>query len=107
MSFEEQVRERAYHIWLADGMADGHAHEHWVYAEQALRGATASAEPVVIITKAAPKAAKAAAAKPAAKVKDAKASKPVAAKKVVAKPAAKLTAKPKAAKSSVVHATTH
>ena len=35
-SFEQQVRERAYHLWLSAGMADGKAHEHWVSAERAL-----------------------------------------------------------------------
>lgn len=35
-TFEEQVRERAYQIWLAAGMAEGMAHEHWVSAEQAV-----------------------------------------------------------------------
>ena len=69
-SFEDQIRERAYHLWLAGGMADGLAHEHWACAERAVLGdKSAEAEPVVIITKAEPKPAKArkAAAKPAAK----------------------------------------
>ena len=62
-SFEDQIRERAYHIWLADGMTDGMAHEHWACAEQAVLGAKAvpaeAAEPVVIIATAEPKPAKA------------------------------------------------
>lgn len=36
ISFEEQVRERAYQIWLAAGMTEGTAHDHWVRAEQAV-----------------------------------------------------------------------
>lgn len=36
MSFEDQVRERAYHIWMSAGMEDGMAHEHWALAEQAV-----------------------------------------------------------------------
>ena len=35
-SFEQQVRERAYHIWISAGMADGKADEHWILAERAL-----------------------------------------------------------------------
>ncbi len=68
MNFEDQIRERAYHIWLAAGMADGQAVVHWVRAEQAVIGekdiSVEAAEPVIIITKAKPsKAAKPAAAK--------------------------------------------
>ena len=95
MSFEEQIRERAYHIWLAGGQADGQAIDHWVCAEQALRGETADAEPVVILTKAAAKPRKAAAAKPAAKAK--------ATKTVATKPALKS----KAAKSGPAQPTAH
>lgn len=76
MTFEEQIRERAYHIWQAGGMADGQAHEHWVSAEQAVRGAS---EPEVILTKAAPHKTKAA-AKPATAKSAAKAAKPAAGK---------------------------
>lgn len=35
-SFEQKVRERAYHLWLDDGMAHGCAEDHWLRAEQAL-----------------------------------------------------------------------
>ena len=69
-SFEDQIRERAYHLWLASGMADGMAHEHWTCAERAVVGEKAmpaeAAEPVVIVAKAEPKPAKPrkAAAKP-------------------------------------------
>lgn len=100
MSFEEQIRERAYHIWLAGGQADGQAIEHWVCAEQALRGEAADAEPVVILTKAAAKPRKAAAAKPVAK---AKATKTVAAKPVVKAKAAKAPT----AKAGAVQPTAH
>ena len=70
MSFEDLVRERAYHIWLAGGMASGLEHEHWVMAERAVK---ADVEPVVILTKAAKPTAKRApkakvAAKPATKI---------------------------------------
>jgi len=69
-SFEDQIRERAYQLWLAGGMAEGLAHEHWVCAERAVLGdKTTDSEPVVIITKAKPTPAKPRkpAAKPAAK----------------------------------------
>lgn len=91
MSFEDRIRERAYHIWLSGGMADGSAHEHWTMAEQAVK----AAEPVVILTKTAKK--------PAAKAKAA--AKPVAAKvaKSAAKPAVKASPK-KAAKAEMTAA---
>jgi hypothetical protein len=34
--FEEQVRQRAYEIWVDLGRADGQAHDHWIAAERAL-----------------------------------------------------------------------
>jgi Protein of unknown function (DUF2934) len=74
ISFEDLVRERAYHLWIAGGMADGHEHEHWAMAEQAVKAEA----PVVILTQKAP-------AKRAAK--------PVAAKVAAKKPAAKAAAK--------------
>ena len=100
MSFEDHVRERAYHIWLSGGMADGQAHEHWVMAEQAMK----AAEPVVILTKTAKKpAAKAkAAVKPAAAKTAAKIAAKTAAK-TAAKSSAKSTAK-KAAKAEMTAA---
>jgi hypothetical protein len=79
ISFEDLVRERAYHLWIAGGMADGHEHEHWAMAEQAVKAEA----PVVILTQKAPAkraakpvVAKAAAKKPAAKTA-AKSAKPV------------------------------
>ena len=41
VSFEDQIRERAYQIWLAGGMTEGMAHEHWVSAERAVQAETA------------------------------------------------------------------
>ncbi|MCX8255791.1 hypothetical protein RHAL1_03474 [Beijerinckiaceae bacterium RH AL1] len=85
ISFEDLVRERAYHLWIAGGMADGHEHEHWAMAEQAVKAEA----PVVILTQKAPakRAAKPVAAKVAAKKPAAKAAAKSAAKS--AKPAAK------------------
>ena len=89
MSFEDHVRERAYHIWLSGGMADGQAHEHWVLAEQAMKAAEPSSS--------SPRTTK----KPAAKAKAA--AKPAAAKiaaKTAAKPLAKTAAKSSAKKAA-------
>ena len=46
-AFEEQVRQRAYEIWVELGRADGHAPDHWLAAERdilASMTAVASAE---------------------------------------------------------------
>jgi hypothetical protein len=78
ISFEDQIRERAYHLWLAGGMADGMAHEHWLSAEQAVLGQPVASseadEPVVILTEAASKPRTAAAPKGKAKSTAPKAS---------------------------------
>jgi hypothetical protein len=34
--FEEQVRQRAYEIWVDLGRTDGQAHDHWIAAERDL-----------------------------------------------------------------------
>lgn len=44
-SFEQKVRERAYHLWLDDGMAHGCAQDHWLRAEKALAAECAIALP--------------------------------------------------------------
>lgn len=41
-AFEQKVRERAYEIWMAAGMADGVADEHWLRAEQSVLNEAAS-----------------------------------------------------------------
>jgi hypothetical protein len=60
--FEEQVRQRAYEIWVDLGRADGQAHEHWVAAERDLAAQPAKVKkPRASVAKtAAPKALKAA-----------------------------------------------
>lgn len=40
-AFEEQVRQRAYEIWVDLGRADGQAHDHWIAAERDLSAAPA------------------------------------------------------------------
>ena len=42
---EHQIRERAYHLWLAEGGHDGAADRHWLAAEREVLAATASAMP--------------------------------------------------------------
>ena len=31
-NLEEAIRERAYHLWVADGQPDGKAEVHWMHA---------------------------------------------------------------------------
>ena len=31
---EHAIRERAYHLWIADGCRDGNANEHWLNAQR-------------------------------------------------------------------------
>ena len=31
---EQAIRERAYHLWIADGCCDGNADEHWLSAQR-------------------------------------------------------------------------
>ena len=31
---EQAIRERAYHLWVADGCRDGNAHTHWLSAQR-------------------------------------------------------------------------
>jgi hypothetical protein len=37
---EEQIRRRAYEIYLSRGTQDGHADDDWLQAEQEIRGIT-------------------------------------------------------------------
>jgi hypothetical protein len=41
-SFEQQVRERAYHLWLRDGGIRGQVDHHWFQAVRDTLAATAS-----------------------------------------------------------------
>jgi hypothetical protein len=51
---ENQIRERAYHLWMASGCIDGEADRHWLTAEQ---------EVVATVARPAPKPARRRAAK--------------------------------------------
>jgi hypothetical protein len=35
-NLEQTIRERAYHLWLADGRREGNAEEHWLAAQREL-----------------------------------------------------------------------
>jgi hypothetical protein len=42
---EQQIRERAYHLWAADGRRDGCSERHWLAAEREVLAAFAAAAP--------------------------------------------------------------
>lgn len=62
-TLEHSIRERAYHLWLADGCQEGAADAHWLIAEREILASAvgAGAPPAPA------KAAKRAPAKPRAK----------------------------------------
>ena len=37
---EQATRERAYHLWIADGCRDGNADDHWLNAQRELLAAS-------------------------------------------------------------------
>jgi Protein of unknown function (DUF2934) len=39
-SLEEIIRERAYHLWVADGRPDGSAEAHWLSAQREILAAS-------------------------------------------------------------------
>ena len=63
-SFEDKVRERAYHIWMAAGRESGLADLHWLSAEQEVMDEITSPNAKVVKSKA--RAAKPIAATPIA-----------------------------------------
>jgi hypothetical protein len=34
LELEQSIRERAYHLWIADGCRDGRADTHWLAAQR-------------------------------------------------------------------------
>jgi len=42
---EQRIRERAYHLWVADGCRDGEADRHWLTAERDVLAELAAAMP--------------------------------------------------------------
>jgi hypothetical protein len=41
-TIEQHIRERAYHLWIANGRREGEADMHWLTAERELLAATAA-----------------------------------------------------------------
>ena len=52
-NLEEAIRERAYHLWLADGRRDGHADAHWLNAQRDILAASLQAVTRVAVADAA------------------------------------------------------
>lgn len=44
IALEQDIRRRAYEIWMASGMTDGDAEHHWLRAEHAVRTEAATAK---------------------------------------------------------------
>jgi hypothetical protein len=75
LNLEQAIRERAYHLWVADGRRDGAADAYWLSAQRELLNASlsmsdleaspATAEPVAAKKKAPAKAKAVKAAAPA------------------------------------------
>jgi len=42
-NLSDRIRERAYHIWVANGCRDGEAEQHWFAAERELLSESSSA----------------------------------------------------------------
>jgi hypothetical protein len=42
---EQQIRERAYHLWVAEGCRDGESDRHWLAAEREVLAAFAATAP--------------------------------------------------------------
>ena len=71
---EQAIRERAYHLWVADGCRDGAADAYWLSAQRELLNAslsnsapeTAPAKPAAAVAKKKKAPAKAATAEPKA-----------------------------------------
>lgn len=63
---EQAIRERAYHLWVADGCNDGNADAHWLTAQREVLASSLSSIARVKVSEAVPatkKKAKAAATK--------------------------------------------
>jgi hypothetical protein len=57
-NLEEAIRERAYHLWIADGQPEGQADIYWLYAQREILNAAAAAptDTGLVATKSAKKA---------------------------------------------------
>lgn len=45
LNLEEAIRERAYHLWVADGQPDGKADAYWLSAQREILETAATAHP--------------------------------------------------------------
>ncbi len=59
VNLEQQVRRRAYELWLGDGKADGRASDHWYKAECEVLGRSDGDSPAAQIAPAAKRKARA------------------------------------------------
>ena len=64
---EHTIRERAYHLWVADGCNDGNADQHWLVAQREVLAASLESIAHVSVETEKAKPAKKAKAKTAAK----------------------------------------
>jgi Protein of unknown function (DUF2934) len=39
-NLEQAIRERAYHLWMAEGCPDGNAESHWLMAQREILAAS-------------------------------------------------------------------
>ena len=92
-AFEEQVRQRAYQIWMELGQAEGQAQDHWIAAE--LHLLTDAAKEIAVVpstAKSVKSAQRGGATSPVRKAGKVAAVKVAATKSVKAKPAGGSTA---------------
>jgi hypothetical protein len=75
-NLEQAIRERAYHLWVADGCRDNAADAYWLSAQREILNASLSAPDLGTATTAPVVAKKKAPAKAKAKVESVKATAP-------------------------------
>ena len=51
---EQAIRERAYHLWVADGFRDGNAEAHWLTAQREVLASSLGSCARVTVSDAAP-----------------------------------------------------
>ncbi len=54
MNLEEVIRERAYHLWIADGQPEGNADVYWLNAQREILTASLAAPGIGTATDSAP-----------------------------------------------------
>jgi uncharacterized caspase-like protein len=53
-ALEQAIRERAYHLWVADGCRDGNADAHWLTAQREVLASSLGSFARVTISETAP-----------------------------------------------------